>query len=197
MIEHNEWINKPIYERGIDGQRIAIVGYSHYLARDKKDSETVTEDTIHCVLDGKRWSFFTNISSYFDDGSADFWNKVLFFNFIPDAIGEHANRYGSGHEKQLERGRDRVERLIARYSPDKLLVFSRKGWCEFPSTLEEANKKDLYSLSSDPSFTYGTYLYKHGITMAFGLRHPQFATADKMRRAVKEILSMPLKEREA
>ncbi|HVH82053.1 MAG TPA: hypothetical protein VM782_21830 [Stellaceae bacterium] len=191
MIEHCEWVDDRLYNAGINGQRIAIVGYSHYLKEGSEDSRSVTKDTINDVIRGRRFSFFSSISAYF--GDPDVWKKVLFFNFLPNAIGYREDRYKVGDKRQLERARIRVTRLIDQYSPNKLLVFTRKGWSEFPKTQQES-KGELLSLSTCPSFTWGSYRSSRCHTMGFGLRHPQYAPTDVMISAVSEILSMPLQD---
>ena len=194
MIEHREWLNEPLYQAGINGQNIAIVDYSHYLKEYSNDSPSVTVDTINDVMSEKRIPFFSSISAYF--GDADIWKKVLFFNFLPNAIGYRKDRNNIGKEDQLRRGRARVIRLIERYSPDKLLVFTTKGWNEFPKTQEEKKREELLSLSTFSGFTWGTYRTQRGRTMAFGLRHPLYAPKDVMSGAVREILSMALQKSE-
>jgi hypothetical protein len=134
--------------------------------------------------------FFTKIKTYFGyRDPQEFWNSVMFFNFLPNAVGYHDKLYACGAQDQLERGRHRVKRLIEKYTPQIIIVFTTKGWSEFPSTREET-KAELHSLVGFPSFTWGTYRSQCGTTMAFGLRHPQFAKTDVMFRAVRKILKM-------
>lgn len=186
MIEHMPWIGSN-YEEGIDGQKIAISGYSHW--GDGHESDDVTVECVEHILDGS-WqiSFFDRIQSYFGyQDRSIFWNSVLFFNFVPSLVGGAQQRYAWATAEQKKVGQERVLRIIEDHKPDKLFVFTRKGWCSYPKTTEEARGEQCLPLGIDQSraFTYGHYLHSGGTTIAYGLRHPQFARFDAMRAAVQ------------
>ena len=195
MIEHRPWVGKKFCSGGgIKGQKIAIVGYSHYLD-GRKDNEDVTKCTISRVIrrDHESFlSFFYSIERYFDDVD-DLWEKVLFFNFIPNAIGNVDRRFALGKPAQIEQGRLRVTQILKEYLPDKVIVLTRKGWSEFPKTCEEVDGGDCPSLDDlhFPSFTRGSYRYGASLVRAFGLRHPLYADVQVMRNAITHILALP------
>jgi len=193
MIEHTPWVGRE-YERGIEGQRIAVVGHSHHMTPPEDDRLSATTECILKVISGEydNIQFFKIIRGYFGDQSAhDFWHRVMFFNFIPNSIGPSENRFAFGKPEQLEAGRQRVLTLIGEHRLDKMMVFSTKAWNEFPHTRE----KELSGLNTPlapemPKFTWGTYPYSGGLTTAVGLRHTMGAEGDLMKQAVRQALDL-------
>lgn len=179
MIEHSPWIG-PDYQQGIEGHRVAIVGYSNWW--DSEDSADVTTDTVERVVSGE-WkpAFFSSIRNYFGfTSNAEFWNRVMFFNFVPEIIGKGDERFNSATKEQKERGRERVLRLFDEHRPQKAFVFSTKAWTDFPP-LNEGIERD-----------WGTYGEADRLVTAFGLRHPQGADGADMKRKVEEFMRMPV-----
>ncbi len=80
-IEHLPWL--PNTTDGFDGQKIAIVGYSHY--SDEPDHASLTEDVVRAVISGEqKHQFFRAVQGYFgfpDDAS--FWNRVILSTSCP------------------------------------------------------------------------------------------------------------------
>jgi len=193
MVEHRPWVG-PTYGTGINGQRICIVGYSHHRGRGESDSDDLTEWVVRQVIEGElgRNSFFPPIAGYFgftDHGA--FWDRVMFFNFLPDCIGETDQRYGTGGTDQTARGKERFLRIIREARPrlEKVFVFTTKGWRDLPRTIEEEAGKERIPFGAEfPEFSWGTYAAGDHIVMAFGLRHPQYASKELMRSAVQQIL---------
>ena len=105
----------------------------------------------------------------------------MFFNFIPNAIRDVDRRYAYGMPDQIQEGRLRVERLLKKYLPNKVIVLTRKGWSEFPQTCEEAESRVSPSLDGTrfPSCTQGTYRFGPDVVRAFGLRHPLYAVVSQ------------------
>jgi hypothetical protein len=83
---------------------------------------------------------------------------------------------------------------MKKYSPNKVLVFTAKGWKEMPPLREFPNGESKPLGPEFPNVTWGTYEGGSGPVMAFGLRHTQYARGELMRRAVQHILEMPLVE---
>lgn len=190
QIEHQPWL--PTNDEGIEGQKIAVIGYSHYV--DGPDRTSTTTDVLKAVVQGSyRSQFFENIQDYFGFGSdASFWNKVIFFNFLPDAIGPKSEKYAIGTPLQLKRGRDRFIRIMDAERPEKVFVFTSKGWNEFPeTTLEEISGgrcNPLIQGSEKPN--WGTYLAGEHHVLVCGFRHPLFARREDMREQVQAFLKL-------
>jgi hypothetical protein len=195
MSEHIPWCG-PQYEIGINRERIAIVGYSHW--SDEEDSDECTKDVVSRVITGEYADiqFFYQIRTYFGfESNEEFWNRVLFFNYLPDSVGSGDQRFRTGAVGQIERAKARFARIIGERRPHKMLVFTKKGWETLPSTREEQAGNSLPLGAEFPrGFSWGTYQAGggHHTVMAFGLRHPQGAKGEVMRRAVQRILAMPL-----
>lgn len=192
MIEHQPWIGSE-YPTGIRGQRIAIVGYSHHHPVGSEDDAGSTVDCVSRVMsrEYRDLNFFNSIRNYF--GSKDhklFWPQVMFFNFVPDTIGTSDERFAYATGEQVRRGVERLHRILSEHRPHKMLVFTKKGWDAMPATREdEAGKKAPDLGPGLEQFTWGTYAAGDSVTAAFGLRHPQGAPGDLMRRAVEAALS--------
>jgi hypothetical protein len=86
-IQHIPWCGSH-YDKGIDGQRICIVGYSHYKEDSEQDTDNFTRVAIQGVIKGTMSiAFFTQIRNYFDfKEHGEFWNRVAFFNYVPDCV---------------------------------------------------------------------------------------------------------------
>lgn len=194
MIEHLPWVGRD-YASGISGQRIAIVGHSHHREEADPDTPDMTLAVMRGVVEqGWRLGFFTQIEGYFPPMS-DFWQRVMFFNYLPACIGTSDRRYDRGSPEQIALARTRLHRLMAEHKPHKLMVFTNahgKGWPTFPPVREVSDGSKAPSLGpAFPGFTWGTYETDGHRVMAFGLRHPQGARGDTMRAAVQCILTDP------
>ena len=100
-LEHREWVGEE-YALGIGGQRVAVMGFSHWGEPDE-DCASFTEDVIAAVCTGSSHAFFDHVQRYFGfDGRAAFWSKVAFFNYLPDLVGTGENRYAWGTQDQHE-----------------------------------------------------------------------------------------------
>jgi len=187
VIEHAAWMGSD-YELGLQEQRIAIVGYSHWLGEGDEDAADGTIRCVSRVISGE-WKirFFTQIRNYFgynDHGA--FWQRVMFFNYLPNCVGGANQRFGHGTSEQRDFADDRFRRLIREKLPQKVLVFTSRQWA-FP-TLESPRQNILPDF---PKFSYEAYGVDGHHIAVFFLRHPQGARADLMRRAVKYVLDRP------
>jgi len=189
-IEHRPWMGEQ-YCLGIEGQRIAIVGHSHWRTIDEKDTDDYTQMVLNEVIRGARVRFFPYIRGYFGGISNDFWQHVMFFNLLPECLPEDM-KDSEGTEVQVKRAKDRFDGLIANTMPppQKILVFTRKGWSNIPWKQNEERK----ALGPDfpPFFVWGVHQAGASKAMVFGLRHPQGAKGRLLRVAVRTILDMPL-----
>jgi diadenosine tetraphosphatase ApaH/serine/threonine PP2A family protein phosphatase len=194
LVEHDPWIDERRYHEGIDGQRVAVVGYSHYEGEDEPDGDDFTTSVVQRVISGEyRLPFFTNIRNYFGaDDHASFWPRVLFFNYLPDYIGGRDKKFEAGSPAQIERAQQRFKCLIRRYEPHKVIAFSKKAWTAFPETSEEESSVGTYALDKHPPFRWGTYTVGKHRVLAFGLRHTLGADFAKMHSAIRSILRMPI-----
>lgn len=195
MIEHMPWPGSNYAKHGLNGQRIAIVGYSHHRDECDPDHNKFTESVMKQVVGEKdfRDALFPYIPSYFGAMHAtEFWHSVLFFNFVPECIGTTKDRYKTASPELVNRARRRFLKILADQRPDKVIVFTRKGWNQRPRTFEEetGGRCRLLGRGFPASFTWGTYRTGRHSVKAFGLRHPQYANKETMLKAVKRILAI-------
>lgn len=193
MIEHKVW-RGPNWKQGIKGQRIAIMGYSHHRDPKHVDNNQFTIGVVSKFLndDLARNAIFTTIPGYFGySDRAEFWNSVWFFNFIPECIGTDNEKYATASPDQIERAQKRFMKILQKEAIQKVFVFTKKGWCNCPYTDEEKKDKDCASLSpdSEKDVTWGKYSIGKRKVLAFGFRHPQFASKMRMKLAVGRALS--------
>jgi hypothetical protein len=174
---------------GIDGQRIAIMGYS---AWTPNDHDGYTIESVSNVISGawQNVQFFQAIARYFEMPAADFYRHVVFFEFVPCAIGGGEQRYGVATPEQTDAGRKRMLRIVQEQRVQKLFVFSAKAWSIMPSMVDIVPG----SPSSSPGVDrcVGTYDFDGLRTLAIKLRHPQYAPKAKMRAAVQTAIALPI-----
>jgi hypothetical protein len=190
QIEHEPWL--PKNDDRVEGQKIAIVGYSHYV--DGSDRSSLTNEVVQCVVDREyNFRFYKAIQGYFGFADpADFWNRVIFFNFLPDAVGPRSEKYAAGKTEQLERGRERFLRIINSEKPEKVFVFTSKGWRAFPETTVEEISGGVCTplLEDEKEPNWGTYMAGDQRVLVCGFRHPQFSKGEDMRTQVQAFLKL-------
>ena len=187
MIEHAPWRGDE-YSLGISGQKIAVVGYSHYGSTGEEDTVEKTRGCIRRVIPGEwKLAFFTQIRNYFgyDDHGA-FWSRLIFFNFLPNFAGDPDNRYMHGTEEQRALGRDRFVRLIQDEQPEKVFIFTSRHWA-----FERDKERCQLGPNFPPGFSWSICQAGNRRATAFFLRHPQGASGELMRQAVKYVLEVP------
>jgi hypothetical protein len=193
MIEHAPYYGSD-YDTGIAGQRIAIVGHSHWRDDNERDREAFTIEVVSKVISGEyqtKIAFWKQISGYFGcKDYQDFWNRILFFNFLPDCIGPPDERFKSGSRVQIGRAPQRFFEIVRGQHhprPNKVFVFSRKVWDCLAPTLQQKGP-----LNGFDRFWWGTCNRDGQTVSAFGLRHPQGARGALMREAVRAIIELPV-----
>jgi hypothetical protein len=194
VVEHAHWRGRN-YLSGIEGQKIAIVGYSHHRKPEHQDHPEFTRVVLWKVLDGtqKGDSFFATVAGYFgcSDDQTAFWNRVVFFNLIPQCIGTSENRYRVGTACQHEDGRGRFTRILKKEKPNKVFVFTTKGWRECPLTAQEKEGKRCTPLADGiENVSWGRYVFDSHTVTAFGLHHPQYANKEQMKLAVRTAMKL-------
>ncbi|MEY9770195.1 hypothetical protein [Sinorhizobium fredii] len=182
-IEHLPFEGKN-YNEGISGRKIAIVGYSHHHDDPSGDNTEFTRFTIRQVISGQ-WKprFFTVIRNSFGYSSHDeFWNKVLFFNYVPMMIGVGAERYKWANEEQADIANARFLRVLDDYAPDCVFVFTKK-------TRLGALDLDFAPMPSPlQSFVAATRSTPAAKSVISRLRHPQGANGHDLRVAIRTAL---------
>lgn len=188
MVTHKPWIGKN-YEQGIGGQKLLLLGFSHWTDEDHDDF--TVEEVEQWAAGDEPKPFGPRLRGYFGDLTpAEFWNSVAFMNVLPSAVGTGEERYGDGTPEQRGRAADRLTEVMREHGPDKVLVFTRKGSAEdlWPhwtpgGTLEAAAGERTESI------LYGSYEFGPRHVRVYELRHPQFAETEAMTASVAAILA--------
>lgn len=191
MNQQNEFEHAPFVGKHYESnRRLCIVGYSHYIDASESDSPSLTNEVMAKVLVDREFghtSFWRAIASYCRksdldaDGVCEFWNSVLFFNFLPQAVG--TEMFARGKKAQVQAAGERFLRILRSHSPSRVLVFSTKAFEALPTMEQEANGGNLHKSEGNQ---WGTYA---GIsTRVIGLRHPLFASKDMMKQRVAAAL---------
>lgn len=183
--EHQPWIGDR-YGEGIVGQRIAIMGYSHW--DDAADTADKTIDTLAAVVSNEGGAaFFSAIRNYFGfSAHRAFWPKVLFFNYLASNIGDGAARYGNADDAKYALAEKRFTRIVREHQPDKLFVFTKKVWERLPSGSTPQGPLD-------PTSRYEWISYQSPPLAVVLLRHPQGASFAEMSKAVQLGMKIPLR----
>jgi len=195
MIEHQPWVG-PRYKDGINEQRIAILGHSHHASgpEDDPDSDSATIDCMRHIIAGE-WSFkfFNEIQKYFGfDSDPDLWNRVVFMNYLPERVEKLRD---GGTTDQLDRANKRFLKMLAERKPQKVFVFTKKGWDVLPQSIEneEGSRNGDRPLSPEfPHFRWCTYKADNQTIYAYALPHPERANAETSRRVLEHILVLPV-----
>jgi len=187
VIEHRPWVGNLYASEGIDGQRIAIMGYSPHTP---EDHEGHTIECVSQVVSGQDGTmrFFNAIPGYFQMTPADFYTRVVFFEFVPCAVGGPEQKYAVATPDQAAAGRRRLLGIAEEHRVQKLLVLSVKAWSSMPPMVESASGPLPFLPGTD--FRMGTYDLEGVRTVAVGLRHPQYGPKAKMRAAVQAGMSL-------
>ena len=187
LIEHLAHVGSD-YRSGFNGQRVAVVGYSHWLGEEEEETANCTRLCVQQVVCGKwRIRFFSQIKSYFGyERHEQFWRKVLFFNYLPNCVGGASQRFHNGTPEQISHAQERFLRLISTGRPHKIFVFTSRRWA-FPGG--PSNPEPLGN--EFPGFSRRAYYAGGHAATTFFLRHPQGARSELMRQAVKYALAFP------
>jgi hypothetical protein len=182
-IEHSPF-KGAAYEQGIKDKKIAIVGYSHWHDGQAADHDGLSVFTVEKVIKGE-WSprFFGAIRNSFDFNShKEFWNRVLFFNYVPTIIGTGAERFGTATDDEATVANARFERIVDEYRPDVVFVFTKKtqlgalqlGFKPLPEPFQ--------------GFVQATRNSQGHISQIVRLRHPQGASGTALKQAISHII---------
>jgi hypothetical protein len=172
------------------------VGYSHHRDPKHADNNWFTKSVVETVVSGKKIgdSLFPRIPGYFGfEDRIEFWNRVWFFNFIPECIGTSDKKYATANVDLIERARRRFEKIIRRERPhiEKVFVFTTKGWGNRPPTDREKRGEICTPLGLGfEDVTWGECTFDDHTVLAFGLRHSLSANKVQMTAAVKKALSI-------
>lgn len=179
-MEHKEWVG-PSYKEG----GLALVGYSHH--HDGEDHEDLTIKVINELALKPTHAYFSYLRNYFGPSLSpeEFWNNVVFFNYLPNIVGPSDQRYAHGTPEQRHDGAKRFDRITARYKPRHAFILTSRHWAFSECSFSAPEKMPGFE---DKGFQYCQA--NNGRTNIFFLRHPQGARKDVMMGAIEFCVKM-------
>ena len=124
------------YSKSILGQRLLIVGESHYTKTPGADiSRTqagITLDVVQQVIEGRRIPFFSKVASSFSQEPAEFFQRVAFYNYMQEVLDGPRQPL-----REAQRVRDNDQALffktLQKLRPDRVLVLGKTNWRYLPN----------------------------------------------------------------
>lgn len=190
LVEQEPWIGSKYSTSGILGQKIAIVGQWRHYKTKVAASRQFTIEFMRDWLETKPMNyFFSYIPNYFPpEARGEFWDRVIFFNLLPNCVDSSSDKFSVGDRAALSSARARFSRIVENCRPEKVLVFSNspgKGWM----ALREKIRNGCPMGSGLPKeFEFGEYATPNYSARVYGLRYPQGAPHETMRRAIDFVL---------
>lgn len=135
---HLPW-EGPAYHAA--GQRVLLLGESHYVTAPGDDAPTLTRDIVQAVRDGTRpLPFYTKAAQLLGgsgvatpQGRAAFWDGVAFFNYVPVVVGLASNAEPTA--AMWAAAPARFFALLAALAPTHVLSLGQRQWnhIKFPA----------------------------------------------------------------
>lgn len=122
------WVGNH-YASGINGQRLLVLGESHYSEDARNAYPRLTRDIVERVVGGERFPFFTRLGSVIQTSTKTTtfsWQTVLFYNFIQQLVGAHARDRPT--EAMWASGFEPLTTVLAEHRPSAVLVAGVGTW---------------------------------------------------------------------
>lgn len=120
--------------------RVMLVGESHYVSNPSDDAPTLTCDIVEAVRDGQRsLAFYSKVARLIGgeaaatpEGRVAFWNRVVFFNYVPMSVGQWFNAVPT--DTMWQAAGPRFTTLLLDLSPTHVVSLGKRQWnrIEFP-----------------------------------------------------------------
>jgi hypothetical protein len=160
------WVGK---EYDNSKRKILILGESHY--NDVPETEDFTKTVVERYVSGN-WNhrFFTSISRVISGLSAwetrfkraEIWSPLSFYNYIQQYVAKDS-RLGYCPNK-VAKYHDAFEELLETYSPDFILVFSKRLW----NDMLEGEPMEVHSAG----IPLRKYKHSKGFSIGVQFNHP-------------------------
>lgn len=197
-MSYKPWIGKNYAGGAFFGQRVLLVGESHYGESDADKTLNVVQE----VCDGDRYRFFTGIGQAiigpraYEASPSAFWHSVAFMNFLDQSAGDGPSDRPSENAfaRSGQRFLQRVCEIGTDILPHRIIVFSSRSWDYLPA-FPEGPAAGLNFLPMMPSLAQcGPYnLDGDHIAWAMFAKHPSRGwTPDPWRFLVATFLATPM-----
>lgn len=142
------WVG-PLYGKSPDRPRVLILGESHWGPQEWRRSTFTQEVVQHHVFE-RRSRFFTKIAKLvYGMGTGtylstqqyhDFWNGVVFWNFVQDLAGPGPRHRPS--EEKWATGRAAFRDVLEVHRPDVVIALGKELWTNLPAADREESRTD-------------------------------------------------------
>ncbi|GHT54243.1 hypothetical protein AGMMS49982_18600 [Bacteroidia bacterium] len=142
------WVGENYATKGYNGKKILVLGESHYCDDGCKtcgsEKCTITCSVMERFLEYKqgkhtfnpkedRWmntlTRFTNGVTGNQSDVADFWNSVVFYNFVQKAM---KSRKDKPTKEDFKNSHPAFFEVLEKYQPDIIIVWGNKLWHGMP-----------------------------------------------------------------
>ena len=160
-VKFQPWVGDN-YEN--ENPKILVLGESHY-GSTEENKEIFTQNVIQSWALRAEGShkFFTIIAKILsdktedwlsDDDSKEFWNKVIFYNYIQDFVGESARIRPI--DEMWKQAKKPFEEVLCKYQPDIVVVLGKNlGW--YVEQYSNDFEKIVFCYWTHPSAGFGQF----------------------------------------
>lgn len=170
------WTGRDFFTAPFKGQRVLILGESHYqwLKDEPLDQyHHLTQDCVREVLGGEfRKAFWTHIAVAFlgerptFEQLEKFWHSVAFYNYFQQSVGFGARVRPT--EEMWENSKPALSEVLERLRPDVVIVL---GYA-LSDNLRSVSELYPLVLEGCPQGETRVLKYNGGRALMFGIRHP-------------------------
>ena len=132
---------KPLYSKeGLLGMQLLLLGESHY-AKDVDKSPKLTQEIVCRYCYEHTSAYFTKvrrlvlralrISDAREHDRPWFWDRVAFYNYVPELVGENSRMRPT--VQQWELGARQFPDVLQELNPSVILVLGKELWANLPA----------------------------------------------------------------
>ena len=137
--EFKPWVGRN-YQTGINGNRVMVLGESHYCAVQSDAHPNMTTEIISDLLDkNSEHEGYKNTYTKFERALAgkplsttekeELWNRVIFYNYVQCPISE-ARKAPTNQE--FDASEQPFFDILEKYQPDNVLVWGKRLYNHLP-----------------------------------------------------------------
>lgn len=188
----------PYYQKGYRGKKILIVGESYYEDPEwTNDVNNFPYASIHAVQkyifgwEQPTFDAFTtmilgkNNEVSIEKEKAEFWNSVVYYNFVQDGLRSNAKDSSKIPNEWLRSGKDLLLNMLAIYQPDVSIVFSKQIWCHYADYKSEEFSQNYREIALQHSSVAVFDLYGYHLV---GIHHPSCLLGQESKQEIYEFL---------
>jgi hypothetical protein len=199
QIVFEPWHSDAFYKQGIEGRKILVLGESLYHSCEKdlvcRESMSNAFKSIYhrgltqkVVMSWRDWKGRSPLScrvpQLFRESKGEFWNRVVFYNYLQDFAGEEArDRPNDALWANDERNAAAFQEVLDHFEPDRILVLGKKLWTNLPSKSPPLFRSpsqeqrlpvsnDVRSYNADERICYWYYSSSGHPALAMPIMHP-------------------------